>query len=585
MQAVILQLEEQVQQADYSCSESQQLLEQLQQQLQGSQAEAAAHLALLNASRASNTDLQEAVMTTNAKLADAETRSDSLLSQLTESCLRCSEAESCLAHSESQYSSLQQEFNKHERHLAASQQRVFELEAEVTQLSSALQGVQGELAQAQSAYLQSQGQAEETRQQMAAAEDEAQQRLAAAEEEVSALSASLTDAQARCFELQSQAEALRDALSTATERLAVSKAESLQWSAASEEAQKQLAAVQTEANEAKRQLTAVQSEAEEARMQLTRAQAEATEVQLQLAAAPTEAEEARTQRKMSHSRAESSMQGPAGYGRDDVIPHGTSLQVNPLFGQHDSMSPAYTASVTDSVQIASPVMAEASQSPQTDVMNESQQSEGRGPNPSLAEAAELAQGLRPSLEQQLQQQVGALHSQLQTQSSELKTSEAATEYVQRLLNAVSAENRDLRKQLDKKQILKRSASELQHASAFLLGSAKAKGALAEPPARVSAGLQPASSQIAAMWVTTPSVRRSLMPDYGQSQPYMRPGQALEGAVSLVSPESAEPAIAESALADLDGLQHNSSDRAASNAGAESAGQQNMTHAAVMSGEL
>ena len=557
MQAVILQLEEQVQQADYSCSESQQLLEQLQQQLQGSQAEAAAHLALLNASRASNTDLQEAVMTTNAKLADAETRSDSLLSQLTESCLRCSEAESCLAHSESQYSSLQQEFNKHERHLAASQQRVFELEAEVTQLSSALQGVQGELAQAQSAYLQSQGQAEETRQQMAAAEDEAQQRLAAAEEEVSALSASLTDAQARCFELQSQAEALRDALSTATERLAVSKAESFQWSAA----------------------------AEEARMQLTRAQAEATEVQLQLAAAPTEAEEARTQRKMSHSRAESSMQGPAGYGRDDVIPHGTSLQVNPLFGQHDSMSPAYTASVTDSVQIASPVMAEASQSPQTDVMNESQQSEGRGPNPSLAEAAELAQGLRPSLEQQLQQQVGALHSQLQTQSSELKTSEAATEYVQRLLNAVSAENRDLRKQLDKKQILKRSASELQHASAFLLGSAKAKGALAEPPARVSAGLQPASSQIAAMWVTTPSVRRSLMPDYGQSQPYMRPGQALEGAVSLVSPESAEPAIAESALADLDGLQHNSSDRAASNAGAESAGQQNMTHAAVMSGEL
>ena len=87
-----------------------------------------------------------------------------------------------------------------------------------------------------------------------------------------------------------------------------------------------------------------------------------------------------------------------------------------------------------------------------------------------------------------------------------------------------------------------------------------------------------------MWVTTPSVRRSLMSEYGQSQPYARPGQALEGAVSLVSPESAEPAVAESALLNLDGLQHNSSDRAASNAEAESAGQQNIQHAAVMSGE-
>ena len=87
-----------------------------------------------------------------------------------------------------------------------------------------------------------------------------------------------------------------------------------------------------------------------------------------------------------------------------------------------------------------------------------------------------------------------------------------------------------------------------------------------------------------MWVTTPSVRRSLMPEYGQSQPYMRPNQALEGAVSLMSPESAEPAVAESALLKLDGLQHNSSDRAASNAEAESAGQQNIRHAAVMSGQ-
>ena len=50
MQAVILELEEQVQQANDSSSESQQLLKQLQQQLQGSQTEAAAQLALLNAS-------------------------------------------------------------------------------------------------------------------------------------------------------------------------------------------------------------------------------------------------------------------------------------------------------------------------------------------------------------------------------------------------------------------------------------------------------------------------------------------------------------------------------------------------------
>ena len=561
-----------MQQANDSSSESQQLQAQVQQQLQVSQAEAEAQLALLNASNVNEADLKEAVTAANAKLVDAESRSDSLLSQLTESCLRCSEAESHLVDSESHCCSSQEECNRLELHLATAQNRVSELEEEVSQIRIALQGVQGELSQSQAACLQSYGQAEEARQQ-----------LAASEEKVQSLTRSLSDAQARCTDLQSQADALSQDLSTATDRLAVSQAECLQSNAEAEEAQHQLAAVRTQAEEDRNKPTAAQSQAEEAKVQptaiqtdasdarthLSAAQGQAQEARAELAAMQAEAEEERPECEMSHSRAESYTQGSNRVvpSHAELMPQGTALQVNPLFRQQDIASPAHSASATDSVLMASPVMAESLHSVQTSNASQSQQADdNQGPNPSLADLAELPHSPRPTLEQQLQQQVGALHSQLKTQSSELQTSEAATEYVQRLLNAVSAENRDLRKQLDKKQILKRSASELQHASACLAGSAKAKGALAEPSARVSAGLQPATSQIAAMWVTTPNVRRSLMPEYGQSEPYMGPGQALEGAVSLVSRESAEPVLAESALVKSNGLQHHSSNKADTSAG-------------------
>lgn len=49
------------------------------------------------------------------------------------------------------------------------------------------------------------------------------------------------------------------------------------------------------------------------------------------------------------------------------------------------------------------------------------------------------------------QQPEVSQRQLGAEASELQTSEAAVEYVQRLLNAVTAENGDLRKQLVKYQ--------------------------------------------------------------------------------------------------------------------------------------
>ena len=64
------------------------------------------------------------------------------------------------------------------------------------------------------------------------------------------------------------------------------------------------------------------------------------------------------------------------------------------------------------------------------------------------------------------QQPGVSQPQLGAQASELQSSEAAVEYVQRLLNAVTAENGDLRKQVVKYQAADQGGrhNALQHTS-------------------------------------------------------------------------------------------------------------------------
>lgn len=265
----------------------------------------------------------------------------------------------------------------------------------------------------------------------------------------------------------------------------------------------------------------------------------------------------------------------------DVMPHGTTLQcTNPLFSQQEgtgsqaSIQMPTTVRESEDADMAHQVMpAQAVNAKQSAASRAND--EGSDPSaaelakcaqtsdPSAAELADSAQTTDPSAaeladpppnsassayteqQQQQQEQVEALHSQLRAKASELQTAEAATEYVQRLLNAVTAENRDLRKQLDQKRILKRSVSELQRSSSSL-ASAKAQGLLAEHVVKGAAlGLQPGRSEISALWASSPHVRRSLLPEYGSSEPYMRPDQTLEGAESLMGPPGLDSTLAES----------------------------------------
>jgi len=263
----------------------------------------------------------------------------------------------------------------------------------------------------------------------------------------------------------------------------------------------------------------------------------------------------------------------------EVMPHGTTLQcTNPLFSQQEgtgsqaSIQMPVTVHGSEDTDMAHQVMPAQAASPSESAASEAS---GKGSDPNAAEladsartsdpnAAELADSAQTSdpsaaelanfaqtsassayTEQQQQEQVDALHSQLRAKASELQTAEAATEYVQRLLNAVSAENRDLRKQLDQKRILKRSVSELQRSSSSL-ASAKAQGLSAEHVIKgVALGLQPGRSEISAMWASSPNVRRSLLPEYGSSEPYMRPDKTLEGAESLMGPPGLDSTLSES----------------------------------------
>jgi len=249
----------------------------------------------------------------------------------------------------------------------------------------------------------------------------------------------------------------------------------------------------------------------------------------------------------------------------EVMPHGTTLQcTNPLFSQQEgtgsqaSIQMPVTVHGSDDTDMAHQVMPAQAASPSESAASEAS---GEGSDPIAAKLADSAQTSDPSVadsaqisassacteqqQQQQQEQVDALQSQLRGKASELQTAEAATEYVQRLLNAVSAENRDLRKQLDQKRILKRSVSELQRSSSSL-ASAKPQGLSAEHVIKgVALGLQPGRSEISAMWANSPNVRRSLLPEYGSSEPYMRPDKTLEGAESLMGPPGLDSTLSES----------------------------------------
>ena len=243
----------------------------------------------------------------------------------------------------------------------------------------------------------------------------------------------------------------------------------------------------------------------------------------------------------------------------EVTPHGTTLQcTNPLFSQQEGtgseppIQMPVTVHESDDADMAHRVMPAQAANPS----KSAPVTNGEGSDPSAAELADSAWTSDPSActeQQQQQEQVDALHSQLRAKASELQTAEAATEYVQRLLNAVGAENHDLRKQLDQKRILKRSVSELQRSSSSL-ASAKAQGLSAEHVIKhVALGLQPGGSQISAMWASSPNVRRSLLPEYGSSEPYMRPDQTLEGAESLIGPPGLDSTLAESHSNSMSGL--------------------------------
>lgn len=214
----------------------------------------------------------------------------------------------------------------------------------------------------------------------------------------------------------------------------------------------------------------------------------------------------------------------------EFLPSGTTLQLtNPLFSQQDLQNPMQMpdAAVDPNPSVAGDQQNNASQSGEL----------AQAGNPSMAGVAE---GSSTQTVLQLQQQVQGLRSELDTQASQLQTTEAGKEFVQRLLNAVTAEHNDLRNQLDRKQALKRSASELNYRPSFLTGSASAKASVAEHSPQGLLGLQPMSSQIPAMWLTTPSVRRSLLTEYGPAvKPYARDGQALEGAESLLGSQAAD----------------------------------------------
>ena len=220
----------------------------------------------------------------------------------------------------------------------------------------------------------------------------------------------------------------------------------------------------------------------------------------------------------------------------ELLPNGTTLQLtNPLFSQQGTEVLQNPVQMPDAAESPSPSMAGSANSQQNCASQSVNFDHAR--NSSMAG---LAEGSSATSVQQLQQQVQGLRSELDSQALQLQTSEAGKEYIQRLLNVVTAEHSDLKNLLEGKQVLKQTASNLKQNSSFLTGSAGAKVDMAEPVPQGLLGLQPATSQIPAMWLTTPGVRRSLLTEYGPAgKPYGGDGPTLEGAESIMGPRAAE----------------------------------------------
>ena len=220
----------------------------------------------------------------------------------------------------------------------------------------------------------------------------------------------------------------------------------------------------------------------------------------------------------------------------ELLPSGTTLQVtNPLFSQQGSEVLQSPTQMPHAAVSPNPGMAGLGNAQHDSASQSVDLDHAR--NPSMAG---LAEGSSAPSVLQLQQQVQGLRSELNTQASQLQTSEAGKEYMQRLLNIITAEHNDLKNRLEDKQVLEQTMSNLKQNPSFLTGSATAAMDMAESVPQDLVGLQPATSQIPAMWLTNPSVRRSLLPEYVPAgKPYGRDGPTLEGAESIMGPHAAE----------------------------------------------
>lgn len=242
--------------------------------------------------------------------------------------------------------------------------------------------------------------------------------------------------------------------------------------------------------------------------------------------------------RRTHDAAESSStseQTPA-----ELLPTGITLQLtNPIFSHQGDGVLQNPMQVPEADEDLSPSMAEPTDDQQRFVSHSAKGNHIR--NPGMAEGLTESDSALTIL--QLQQQLQELRSALDTQASQLQNSDAEREYIRRLLNAVTVEPNSLSHQLDSQHMLKQASPDPKHESLFLSGSAGSKVRVAEAVPEGLVGLQPATSHISATWLTDPSVRRNLLPEYGlEVKPYARDGPALEGAESIMGPHVAESSM-------------------------------------------
>ncbi|DBA87369.1 TPA: hypothetical protein ACH3X1_004414 [Trebouxia sp. C0004] len=553
LQVQVEQLEQQLHHAIGSSQHLEQHVSQLQQQLQVARADAAelqqhddVHQAQLYATRSTIAQLQAKFIDTQAQLAAADAQTDELQAQLATIQLRCSESQRQLANAVEQ--------------TAASGETHAQLVAEAAQSRQQLANISAQLAA--SRLRCSDLESGMTLHQMAAGESSVAPAAPVFSHHCSRRSSS-TDQQAG-----GQEEEEEGAVGAIVDKL---------WKdlqierAARQLAEERLQAVEAAAISHQESLLSMHSDSALLYQEVDQFKS-VTQLRddLSAEALAVELRQSLTESKLEPAVTQGSLpaQQPA-----EVMPHGSTLQrTNPLFSQqegtgseallmqmpvtvHDSGGADMTHQVMPA-QAANPCQSAASETSDEDSDPSAAElaDSAQNSDPKAAELADPAQNSASSAStEQQQEQVDALHSQLRAKASELQTAEAATEYVQQLLNAVSAENRDLRKQLDQKRILKRSVSELQRSSSSL-AFANIQGLSAEHVSKgVALGLQPGRSQISAMWASSPSVRRSLLPEYGSSEPYVRPEQALEGAESLMGLPGSDSMLAEFHSDSMSGL--------------------------------